>query len=66
MPVCYAVYMQTDKRIQKLEKEIETIWRVIGERAWHPSVVKEIKTRSIEARREHANGKLRSAKEVFA
>ena len=59
--------MQTDKRLQKLEKEIETIWRVIDEnRAWHNSVVTEVRRRSLEARREHQKGKLRSANKVFA
>jgi len=59
--------MQTDNRLKKLEKEIETIWRVLGEsRAWHSSVVLEVKKRSLEAREEHAKGMLRPAKEVFA
>jgi len=57
----------TQKEIQKLKKEVETLWQVIGdERLWHPSVIREIQRRSRTARRDHIKGRLRLASEVFA
>ncbi len=54
--------MRIQDRVQKLEKEIGALWRVIDdERLWHPSIVKEIRNRSLHARREFARGKLRKA-----
>lgn len=58
--------MYVQKRIQRLEEEVATLWQVIeDERLWHPSVIQEIKKRSRAARRAHVGGRLRSAEEVF-
>jgi|SRR3989344_807982 len=68
--LCYDLHMftqTTQKEIQKLKKEVETLWQVIGdERLWHPSVIREIQRRSRTARRDHIKGRLRLASEVFA
>jgi len=62
------MFTQTaQKEIQKLKKEVETLWQVIGdERLWHPSVIREIQRRSRAARRDHTKGRLRLTSEVFA
>lgn len=58
--------MHVQERVQKLEKEVATLWRVIeDERLWHPSIIQEIKKRSRSARRDHAKGLLRKAEEVL-
>ncbi len=59
--------MRTQTRIQKLERDVAALWQVVeDERLWHPSVIRELKRRSGQARRDHAQGKLRTAREVFA
>ena len=59
--------MRVQERIQKLEKEIVKLWQVVeDEMLWHPSVVREIKRRSLAARRDHVKGRLRRAEEVLA
>jgi len=62
------MFTQTaQKEIQKLKKEVETLWQVIGdERLWHPSVIREIQRRSRVAHRDQVKGRLRLASEVFA
>lgn len=63
------LYMATDtkNRIQKMEREIQELWRVVSEDIfWHPTVVKEIKKRSIEGRKLLRSGKLKTLEEVIA
>lgn len=59
--------MRTQEHIQKLEKEIKAIWKVIDdELLWHPSIIKEIRRRSILARQAHVQDRLRKAAEFFS
>jgi len=57
----------TKTRIQKIEREIQEIWKVLGEDIfWHPTVIKEIQQRSRAARKLFGSGKLRMSGEVFS
>lgn len=59
--------MRTQTRIQKLEKEVAALWRILDdERVWHPSVIYEVQKRSKAARQALAKKKLRTAEGVFA
>ena len=59
--------MKTQEKIRKLEREVNTLWQIVeDERLWHPSIIREIQNRSRSARKYHRQGKLKTAKEVFA
>lgn len=59
--------MHTQTRIQKLEKDVAALWRILeDERVWHPSVIYELRKRSKVARQALAKKKLKAAKDLFA
>ena len=57
----------TKNRIQKIEREIQEIWKVLSEDFfWHPTIIKEIQRRSNAVRKLLKSEKLRTAEEVFS
>lgn len=59
--------MRTQERIKNIERQLETLWKVIeDDRLWHPSIIQELQRRSRGARRDHSSRRLRSAAEVLS
>lgn len=57
----------TKNKIQRIELEIQEIWKVLSEDIlWRPSIIKEIQRRSRAARKLFESGKLRTFEEVFS
>ena len=50
-----------------MEREVQELWRVVSEDIfWHPTIVKEIKRRSLEAQKLFRSGELKTLEELVS